>query len=164
MKRATGWLALICMGLVLAGCEPEKHPDEDGPDFESWLQRRGLAPLNQRETGDLLTGITLYGRFGGGESRWIEYYNRSGVSVFQPDASQNPKRRIVYFGTWWVEEDRTCFSYPAQSLDCYRVYLDRNDVYFVRIEATVSYPAGSLAVVADEVRDGNSENYPFVED
>lgn len=158
------WLILttFCLGVALAGCEPEKKIDENGAEFEAWLQEQGLSPLDETQATELLSDRTLYGRYVGVEGGWIEYYNSGGVSVFQPDAEQNPKRRLVFFGTWWAEADRTCFSYPERKLDCYRVYHASEAVYFIRTKDSADYPAGSLVVAAEEVKEGNTEKYPFV--
>lgn len=162
MGRLAQWLAVLCLGLVLAGCEQEKKVEENSAKFETWLQERGLSPLAAPDATDLLSDVTLYGRYGGAEKRWVEYYSKGGVSVFQPDAEQSRKRRLVYIGTWWTEPDRTCFSYPERKLDCYRLYRDEAGVYFIRIEGDDETPPGSLVAVADEIRAGNTENYPFV--
>ena len=156
-------LAALCLLQALAGCEPEQKVDENSAEFESWLQDQGLMPLGAAAATVLLRDRTLYGRYAGGEGGWIEYYSNSGVSVFQPMAEQNPKRRLVYFGTWWSEADRTCFSYPQRHLDCYRVYYDGKTIYFVRMEDSGDSPAGSLVVAAEEVKTGNTEKYPFVD-
>ena len=162
MKRMTGWAAIFWLGLALAACEPEKKIEEGSAEFEAWLQQQGMTPLGAGEATELLSDATLYGRYGGAEGRWVEYYSKGGVSVFQPDADQNPKRRLVYIGTWWAEPDRTCFSYPERKLDCYRVYSGKAGIYFIRIEGGADRPPGSLAVMADAIRAGNTENYPFV--
>lgn len=157
-------LTVLALGLLLVGCKPETKIDENSAEFEASLQNKGLVPLAPVDTARLLNDVTLYGRYGGVEERWIEYYSDAGVSVFQPDASQSPKRRLVYFGTWWSEGERTCFSYPEGRMDCFRIYADETAIYFVRIEGRPGSPAGSLAVVADEVRQGNVEKYPYVAD
>ena len=155
-------LTILGLGLALAGCEPEENIDENSADFEVWLQARGLAPLDEAQATELLSDRTLYGRYAGAEGGWIEYYSEGGVSVFQPDAEQNPKRRLVYFGTWWAEADRTCFSYPKRRLDCYRVYQGLEAIYFIQIKDTRDSPAGSLVVATEEIKVGNAEKYPFV--
>jgi len=155
-------LTIFCLGLFLVGCEPEEKIDENSAEFEAWLLEQGLTPLGQSEASDLLTDRTFYGRYVGGEGNWVEYYSNAGVSVFQPDAKQDPKRRLVYFGTWWAEDDRTCFSYPERQLYCYRVYQKNETVYFIRIEEVSGKPAGSLVVATDEIKVGNTEKYPFV--
>ena len=155
-------LTMLCLGLALAGCEPEEKVDENSAEFEIWLQKQGVAPLGPGEATALLSDSTLNGRYAGAEGGWIEYYSSGGVSVFQPDASQNPKRRLVYFGTWWSEADQTCFSYPERKLDCYRVYHASEAIYFIRTKDSPDSPAGSLVVVAEEIKLGNTEKYPFV--
>ena len=155
-------LAVLCMGLALAGCEPEEKIDENSAEFEAWLQGKGLMPLDEAQATELLGDRTLYGRYARAEGGWIEFYSSGGVSVFQPDAEQNPKRRLVYFGTWWAEADRTCFSYPERKLDCYRVYHDSESIYFIRAKDSPDNPAGSLVVAAEEIKAGNTEKYPFV--
>jgi hypothetical protein len=163
MRRAVVVLAVLGLGLSLTRCEPAEKVDEKSALFEAWLQDRGLAPLNEAQATEMFSDKTFYGRYGGAEGGWIEYYSRGGVSVFQPAAEQNPKRRIVYFGTWWAETQRTCFSYPEQKLDCYRVYRDDGSVYFVRTEDKgFDRPAGSLSAAANRIEKGNTENYPFV--
>lgn len=162
MHRFMAAPAALALGLVLAGCEPEEAIDENSGEFETWLQTQGLAPLDEAQVTSLLSDTTLYGRYPGGDGGWIEFYSSGGVSVFQPVADQNPKRRIVYFGTWWAEADRACFSYPERVLDCYRVYRGREAIYFVRIKDTGGRPTGSLAVASERIEAGNSENYPFV--
>lgn len=157
-------LATIGLGLLLIGCEPEEKVDENSAAFEASLQGKGLEPLGPADAAALLRDATLYGRYGGAKERWIEYYSGTGVTVFQPYADQSPRRRLVYFGTWWGEEDRTCFSYPEGKLDCYRLYADEAGIYFIRLEGGTTDPPGSLAVVADEIRPGNAEKYPFVAD
>jgi hypothetical protein len=155
-------LAVLFLGLALAGCEPKGKVDENSAEFETWLQGRGLSPLGPADASELLRDRTLEGRYVGGEGGWIEYYSGNGVSVFQPDAGQNPKRRLVYIGTWWSEADQTCFSYPQRKLDCYRIYRASEAIYFIRAKDGPDSPAGSLAVVAEEIKVGNTENYPFV--
>lgn len=162
MRYMSTMLAALFLGLALAGCEPEEVVDENSAGFEAWLQENGLTPLDEAQATELFSDRTLYGRYGGAEGRWIEFYSKGGVSVFQPDAEQNPKRRLVYFGTWWAEADRTCFSYPERKLDCYRVYQDSTSIYFIRIKAGPGNPVGSLVVVAEEIKAGNTEKYPFV--
>lgn len=157
-------LVMVCLGLPVAACEPAEKVDENSAEFETWIQEQGLEPLVAARATELFEDMTLYGRYGGGEDRWIEYYSAGGVSVFQPDAGQSRKRRLVYFGTWWAEPDRTCFSYPERKLDCYRVYRDGGTVYFIRIEESRNRPAGSLVALADVMKPGNAENYPFVAD
>lgn len=155
-------LTVFCLGLALAGCEPEEKIAENSAEYEAWLQEQGLSPLDEVQATELLSDRTLYGHYMGAEGSWIEYYSSGGVSVFQPDAEQNPKRRLVFFGTWWAEADRTCFSYPERKLDCYRVYNDSEAIYFIRTIDSPDYPAGSLVIAADEIQEGNTENYPFV--
>lgn len=163
MRRAIVVIAILAVGLSATRSEPPEKVDENSAVFEIWLRDRGLEPLNGAQAIDLLSDKTFYGRYADLEGRWIEYYSRGGVNVFQPKAEQDPKRRVVYFGTWWAEKLRTCFSYPEQNLDCYRLYRDRDEVYFVRTEnAGYGRPAGSLSVAADRIEPGNSENYPFV--
>lgn len=162
MRYMSTILAILCLGLALAGCEPEEIIDESSAEFEEDLKKKGLKPLDEAQATVLFGDKTLYGRYALGEGGWIEYYSSGGVSVFQPDAEQDPKRRLVYFGTWWAEADQTCFSYPERKLDCYRVYHGADTIYFIRIEDTSDYPAGSLVVAAEEIRAGNTEKYPFV--
>ncbi|MBE9554912.1 MAG: hypothetical protein IMF05_15720 [Proteobacteria bacterium] len=162
MRYMSTMLAVLCLGLALTGCEPEKKVDENSAGFEVWLQENGLIPLDEAQATELLSNRTLYGRYVGVEGGWIEFYSRGGVSVFQPDADQNPKRRLVFFGTWWAETDSTCFSYPERRLDCYRVYQDSKLIYFIRMEDSPDSPAGSLVVAAEEIKEGNTEKYPFV--
>jgi hypothetical protein len=155
-------MVVFCLGLLLAGCKEEQKVQENSTEFETMLQERGLIQLSATETEETFSNMTFYGRYGQSERRWIEYYSKGGVSVFQPDAEQNPKRRLVYIGTWWAELDRACFSYPERKLDCYRLYRDDAGLYFIRTEDDPEMPAGSLAAVADEVKAGNMEKYPFV--
>jgi hypothetical protein len=162
MRYITAALAVLFLGLALMGCEPEEIVDENSAEFEVWLQKQGLSPLDEAAATKLLSDRTLHGRYAGAEGGWIEYYSSGGVSVFQPDADQNPKRRLVYFGTWWAEADQTCFSYPERKLDCYRLYDGGDSIYFVRTKDTRYHPAGSLAVASREIRTGNTEKYPFV--
>ncbi|MEN8196174.1 MAG: hypothetical protein ABFS30_06635 [Pseudomonadota bacterium] len=162
MRYMSTMLAVLCLGLTLTGCEPQKKVDENSAEFEAWLQKNGLEPLDEVQATELLSDRTLYGRYVGAEGSWIEYYSSGGVSVFQPDAEQNPKRRLVFFGTWWAEADRTCFSYPERKLDCYRVYRSSASIYFIRIKDSPDSPAGSLVVAAKEIKAGNTEKYPFV--
>ncbi len=162
MHYMSAMLAVLCLGLALTGCEPEEKVDENSAEFEVWLQENGLIPLDEEQATELLGDRTLYGRYVGAEGGWIEFYSRGGVSVFQPDAEQNPKRRLVYFGTWWAEADRTCFSYPERKLDCYRVYQDSESIYFIRTKDSRDSPAGSLVVAVEEIKAGNTEKYPFV--
>lgn len=162
MRHTVAILTILGLGISIAGCEQDKKVDETSADFEAWLQDHGLAPLDEQQATQLFSDKTLYGRYTGDQGRWIEYYSRGGVSVFQPMADQDPKRRLVYFGTWWAEADRTCFSYPERKLDCYRIYRDDKAVYFVRIEDNGERPAGSLSAAADRVEQGNTEKYPFV--
>ncbi len=162
MHRLAAILTTLALAFALAGCEPEEKIDENSAEFESWLQEQGLAPLKEAQATELLSDRTLYGRYARGEGGWIEYYSSSGVSVFQPNAEQNPKRRLVYFGTWWAEADRTCFSYPERKLDCYRVYHGGDVIYFIRMEDSRDSPAGALVVAAEEIKTGNTEKYPFV--
>ena len=163
MRYMSTMLLTLCLGLALAGCEPEEIVDEGSAEFEVWLQENGLIPLDEAQATELLSNRTLYGRYVGAEGGWIEFYSSGGVSVFQPDAGQNPKRRLVYFGTWWAEAGRTCFSYPERKLDCYRVYQDSKSIYFIRTKDSPDNPAGSLVVAAEEIKEGNTEKYPFVE-
>lgn len=162
MHRFMAALAALGLGLVLAGCEPEEAIDENSAEFETWLQTQGLAPLNETQITALLSDTTLYGRYAGIEGGWIEFYSSGGVSVFQPVADQNPKRRIVYFGTWWAEAGRACFSYPERVLDCYRVYRGPEAVYFIQLKDGGGRLAGSLMAASERIEPGNSENYPFV--
>lgn len=162
MRYMSAVLMVLFLGLAMAGCEPEEKIDENSAEFETWLQKQGLSPLDEARATELLSGKTLRGRYVGGEGGWIEFYSSGGVSVFQPDAEQNPKRRLVYFGTWWAEADRTCFSYPERKLDCYRVYRGGEEIYFIRTKDSSDSPAGSLAVAAGEIEVGNTEKYPFV--
>lgn len=163
MRYMSTLLMPLFLGLALAGCEPEEVVDESSAEFEESLQKKGLKLLDEAQATALFGNKTLYGRYVGVEGGWIEYYSSGGVSVFQPDAEQNPKRRLVYFGTWWAEADKTCFSYPERRLDCYRVYHGSDLIYFINTEDTRYHPAGSLAVAAEEIRAGNMEKYPFVE-
>lgn len=162
MRNMPAIATIFCLGVFLAGCEPGEKIDENSGEFETWLLEQGMTPLDQSAAAELLNDRTLYGRYGAGDGRWAEYYSSTGVSVFQPDAEQDPKRRLVYFGTWWAETDRTCFSYPERQLYCYRVYHGNGSVYFIRIEDSSGGPAGSLVVAAEEVKSGNTEKYPFV--
>lgn len=162
MRYMSAMLAALYLGLVLTGCEPEEVVDEASAAFEEDLKKKGLEPLDEAQATKLLGDRTLYGRYVGVEGSWVEYYSSGGVSVFQPDAKQNPKRRLVYFGTWWAEADQTCFSYPERNLDCYRVYHGGGSIYFINTEDTRYHPAGSLVVVAEDIRTGNTENYPFM--
>ena len=97
MRYMSKMLAALFLGLVLAGCEPNEVVDENSAGFEAWLRENGLAPLDEAQATELFSDRTLYGRYGGAEGRWIEFYSKGGVSVFQPDAEQNPKRRLVLF-------------------------------------------------------------------
>lgn len=162
MGHMARWMAIFCLGLAVAGCKEETKIEEDSAQFEASLQERGLVQLAAVEAEDALSNVTLYGRYGKSDRRWIEYYSKGGVSVFQPDAEDDPKRRLVYIGTWWAELDRTCFSYPERKLDCYRLYRDEAGLYFIRVEDNTENPAGSLAAIADVARAGNTEKYPFV--
>lgn len=162
MRHASRWLAILGLALALTGCKQEAKVEENSAEFEASLQKRGLIQLAAVESEEVLSDVTLYGRYGKSDRRWIEYYSKGGVSVFQPDAGQNPKRRLVYIGTWWAELDRACFSYPERKLDCYRLYRDEAGLYFIRVEDDTENPAGSLAAFADDIKAGNTEKYPFV--
>lgn len=162
MPRFAVILTILGLGLTLTGCEPEEKVDESSAEFEAWLQKQGLSPLDEAQATELLSDKTLRGRYVDGEGGWIEYYSSGGISVFQPTADQDPKRRVVYFGTWWSEQDRTCYAYPEKKLDCYRVYRGNEVIYFIRTKDSPGSPAGSMAVAAEEIEVGNTENYPFV--
>jgi len=166
MNRRAAILTPLALIFALAACEPEEKVEESSAEFESWLEKQGLTPLNEAQATALFSGKTLRGRYedmgNGNPGRWIEFYSSGGVSVFQPTAEQSPKRRLVYFGTWWSESDRTCFSYPEGKFDCYRVYQDSEWIYFIRTLDHPGRPAGSLAVAADRIEEGNTENYPHV--
>ncbi len=162
MRHVAQLTAILCLALALAGCKKEQKVKENSAEYEASLNGRGLIQLSAVETEEALSDVTLHGRYGQSERRWIEYYSKGGVSVFQPDAEQNPKRRLVYIGTWWAELDRACFSYPERKLDCYRLYRDEAGLYFVRTEDDPENPAGSLAAIADRAKAGNTEKYPFV--
>lgn len=152
----------VVVSLGLAACEPEGPTDMAGAGFEDALRRAGLAPVTGEAARTLFSDATFYGRYAGAPGGWIEYYSATGVSVFQPDASQSRKRRVVHFGIWWLEEDKVCFSYSDRRPNCFRVYPGEEKVWFVQAADSETTPAGALVVEAQEIHRGNSENYPFV--
>lgn len=164
MRITSTLAAAVFLLFAASACDQEEEVEPTSPDYEKSLIGKGLSPMSESEAATFLNDVTIYFTFVQTKAKWIEYFSPEGV-IAKSEIPEEPDKfhgaRPLIFGSWWAEEDRTCFAYgSSDDVRCYRLYRQDVSLLLVQVTASTLTPEGALLARSTKIVKGNAENFP----